>query len=349
MYEHHTSERPPIIEKIRAEMRGEVYQPAKPKKQEPLPPDPEDLHALFHVATGNRWMELGERESEAKMLFGEFWHQHELCILFADTNTGKSILAVQIAESIARRRKIDAFAIDARPGNVLYVDFELSTRQFRARYTGTAGDYNFSDHFLRAQFIPDAQLPGYGENHDRFLLDAIEYKINLVNAKVLIIDNITCVRGGTANAATALTLIKQLARLKATHQLSILVLAHTPKRRNPGRPISPDDLQGSKMLINFADSAFAIGSSQTDPKLRYLKQVKQRNAQQCYGEDNVCLCRIKKQGSFLRIAFEGHSPEAPHLRSKAPQLALADRMLLATEAARLSADGQTQRRFFGCE
>jgi hypothetical protein len=122
-----------------------------------------------------------------------------------------------------------------------------------------------------------------------------------------------------------------------------LVLAHTPKRRNPGRPICPDDLQGSKMLINFADSAFAIGSSQTDPKLRYLKQVKQRNTQQCYGEDNVCLCRIKKQGSFLRVAFEGHSPEAPHLRSKTPEIKLADRMLLATEAARLSADGQTQR------
>jgi hypothetical protein len=31
------------------------------------------------------------------------------------------------------------------------------------------------------------------------------------------------------------------------------------------------------MLINFADSAFAIDQSFTEPNTRYLKQIKQRN------------------------------------------------------------------------
>jgi hypothetical protein len=43
------------------------------------------------------------------------------------------------------------------------------------------------------------------------------------------------------------------------------------------RPLSANDLQGSKMLINFCDSAFAIGKSSNDKDLRYLKQIKQRS------------------------------------------------------------------------
>ena len=48
--------------------------------------------------------------------------------------------------------------------------------------------------------------------------------------------------------------------LKSKYGLSILVLAHTPKR-DSGKPLGRNDLQGSKMIINFCDSAFAIGES----------------------------------------------------------------------------------------
>jgi len=117
-------------------------------------------------------------------------------------------------------------------------------------------------------------------------------KEKVVTATVLIIDNITCLRGGTENAVVALRVMKNL---RANHGLSILVLAHTPKRRNPARPLSADDLQGSKLLINFADSAFAIGQSCAQTGLCYLRQIKQRNTRQVYSPDNVCLCRIIKE------------------------------------------------------
>jgi hypothetical protein len=85
-YNHLFAQRPPHLEQIRAEARGVKYRPAKRKKAALPPPDADDLRYLFTVCTGNRWMELGQREPEAKMLFGEFWHQRELCIMFADTN-----------------------------------------------------------------------------------------------------------------------------------------------------------------------------------------------------------------------------------------------------------------------
>ncbi|MES2266497.1 MAG: AAA family ATPase [Bacteroidota bacterium] len=338
MTPNHLAERPAVIEQLRAEIRGVPYRPAKKKKPEPVPPDPEESRYLFHVATGNRWMELGEREPVPKMLFGELWHQGELCILFADTNVGKSVLAVQIGNSIAEGRRIAHFVLHTKPATVLYIDFELGVTQFYTRYTHARNSYNFTDKFVRAQFTPNTGLPGGDSNNDDHLINAIEYRIQQLKATVLIIDNISCLRGGTENAQVALSLMKNLKALKNDYNLSILVLAHTPKRRNLGLPLSADDLHGSKLLINFADSAFALGTSATDPQLRYLKQIKQRNTAQIYGEDNVCLCRITKSANFLQMQFEGQSHEYLHLRTR-----MTNQLVLAPKIAQLSAAGYTQR------
>jgi hypothetical protein len=338
MTEHHTAERPEFIEKLRAEVRGIKYRPAKRSKWiDNQPADPEACRHLFSVATGKRWMELGEREPAPKMLFGELWHEGELCILFADTNVGKSVLAVQIGNSIALGKPIAPFAMGAEPANVLYIDFELSTKQFYQRYTGAEGDHNFPFSFFRAEFRPDNALNDYS-NYDEHIIAGIEYKINLVKATVLIIDNISCLRGGIENSSVALNLIKHLKALKTDYNLSILVLAHTPKRRNPGLPTSTDDMHGSKLLINLADSAFSIGTSAADPHLRYLKQIKQRSTGQVYGEDNVCLCRITKPGNFLQMQFEGNSHERLHLRTR-----LLNQHLLAPKVAELAAKAYSQR------
>jgi hypothetical protein len=338
-----SAERPDIIEDIRAEIRG-IKRPARSKKSAPPPRDLRDAGQLFTVCTGNRWMELGARLPVQKPLFGDFWRQGELCIMFAAANAGKSILAVQIADALSHGRTPAPFAPRARPVKVLYVDFELSTAQFCARYSGPGGDYCFSDNFMRAQFNPDPGLCPDPSAYNDLIFDAIQQKVYLANAKVLIIDNITCLRGGAENASVALRLMQSLKALKSRLGLSILVLAHTPKRRNPSRPLSADDLHGSKLLINFADSAFTIGASLRGPAngankgLCYLKQIKQRNTEQQYGENNVCLCRIVKRDSFLRFKFEGYSAERPHLPGPGGR-----RYVLAEKAAALSAQGLSQR------
>ena len=132
--------------------------------------------------------------------------------------------------------------------------------------------------------------------------------------------------------------MNMLNALRIDYKLSILVLAHTPKR-NTAQPLSADDLHGSKLLMNFADSAFTIGVSHTDSSLRYLKQIKQRSAEQVYGEGKVCLCRVRSYRSFLKFRFEGHSAEGAHLLSHPP----AAHATLSAQIAQLSAKGHTQR------
>ncbi|OIQ64578.1 hypothetical protein GALL_538700 [mine drainage metagenome] len=168
--------------------------------------------------------------------------------------------------------------------------------------------------------------------------DAISAEVSKTKANVLIIDNVTYAGNGTQNANAALSLMKALKALKIKFGLSILVLAHTPKR-NACKPLTVNDLQGSKMLINFADSAFAIGKSTAETSLCYLKQIKQRNTAQRHGPANVCLCRIQKPGAFLHFQFEGYSAEHQHLLSRSA----ASRQDFARTIAELSAAGLSQR------
>ena len=219
----------------------------------------------------------------------------------------------QIGNSITRGTPIQGFKLHAKPSPVLYIDFELNSKQFEQRYTDKAGTYIFDENFHRGEYNQLSMLPIDQKNYDDHVISALTRGIKATGATVLIIDNITCLRKGTDTTGQALPLMKKLKYLKTRHGLSILVLAHTPKR-NTAIPISRNDLQGSKMLMNFCDSAFAIGESHADKNVRYLKQVKQRFTECVYDTDNVMVCQTTKPGNFLQFEFMNYSTEWEHLK-----------------------------------
>jgi DNA-binding NarL/FixJ family response regulator len=333
-----SSERPWFIESIRQEARQYSDRARKAGKFGHVP-EKDPAKSMFRIHTANHWMDIEKDTPVPKMLFGEFWYEGELCILFADTNAGKSVLAVQIGDALARRHKIANFEIETEQANVVYLDFELSGKQFQSRYINEAGvSYRFGKGFYRAGFDPAADMPFDFKTYDEYMNSAVEYAVKSTGADVLIIDNITSLRSGTERAADALPLMKHLKALKTKLQISILVLAHTPKR-NPAVPITRNDLQGSKMLINFADSAFAIGESHREKGLRYLKQVKQRSTTEIYGETNVCLCRITRPLNFLQFDFVGHAAERVHLYRPTQR----ERELMEAQVLELAKQGLSNR------
>ncbi|OYQ37527.1 LuxR family transcriptional regulator [Flavobacterium cyanobacteriorum] len=268
---------------------------------------------LFTVKTASRWIEQAKTRPIPKMLFGEFWFEGELCILFADTNLGKSILAVQIGNSISKGEQIRGFKLETPKQPILYFDFELSDKQFENRYSiRFEQHYNFDNNFIRVEINPDAVIPE-AQTFEDYLNHSLERSITETGAKVLIIDNLTYLKNETEKAKDALPLMKHLKALKNKYGLSILALAHTPKR-DLSKPITRNDLQGSKMLINFCDSSFSIGESHSDKNLRYLKQIKQRNTEQIYDAENVCICQIDKPFNFLQFEFVNFGTEREHLK-----------------------------------
>ena len=299
---------------------------------------------LFKVRTANQWIEQAKISPIPLMLFGELWHDSELCILFADTNLGKSILAVQIADSISKGKMIAGLKLEAEKQPVLYFDFELSAKQFEIRYCVKdeaqkllEQHYSFDENFKRLEINPDAEIPE-NQSFEDYLNQSLEQSIAETGAKILIIDNLTYLKNETEKAKDALPLMKHLKALKSKYGLSILALAHTPKR-DLSKPLTRNDLQGSKMLINFVDSCFAIGESHTDKHLRYLKQIKARNTEIIYDTENVAVCQIQKPFNFLEFEFIGFGTEREHLK----ELTEKDRESTIEKAKELSQKGYSQR------
>jgi len=160
-----------------------------------------------------------------------------------------------------------------------------------------------------------------------------------LDPEVLIVDNITYLMNSYMLHSPALMLMRYLKNLKESCQLSILVLAHTMKRRF-SQPLTVNDMQGSKLLANFADSIFAIGESRRGPGVRYLKQIKTRSSDLKFGESGVCVGEISKIGSFLGLSFAGVSPEFHHVVEPPDERA---RKLLIEKAADLSGSGRSMK------
>ena len=79
---------------------------------------------IFSVKLANKWLEDASKRPIPNMLFSELWYEGEICILFADTNLGKSILAVQISNSISKGEQIHGFKLEAQKQPILYFDFD---------------------------------------------------------------------------------------------------------------------------------------------------------------------------------------------------------------------------------
>ena len=259
---------------------------------------------LFTIKTANKTIEDAALRPNPTDLYMKLWYEGEICCLFADSNQGKSIFAVQMAEHIAQRQK------------VLLVDCELSDKQFQLRYTNpdTGHHYQFSENLLRAEINPRSFT---AEKYEDAIINNIELIAQEQSASIIIIDNISYICKASEKGEEAGMLMVKLVQLKMKYGWSLLVIAHTPKR-SLWNPITQNDLAGSKRLYNFFDSVFAIGASAKDSQLRYIKQLKVRVEKYDYDENNVMVFRIEKTDSFLHFEFVGFSSEREHLNQKGP-------------------------------
>lgn len=278
----------------------------------------------------NQWIAEASHRETPKELFYELWYEGEMTILFATSGAGKSLLACQIGNNLSTT------------GTVLYLDCELSDKQFQVRYTDAEGNlFAFNEKFIRMELNTEAERPDK-MNEEEFLMSGIEQAVASTGAKILIVDNITYLRSDTEKSKDALPLMKALKQLKKKYNLSLLILAHTPKR-DMTKPLTENDLFGSVMQKNFADAMFAIGVSTTDSTLRYVKQIKERSTEKIYGEDNVIVYQVERVGAFLGFVFLQYGKESDYLK----QVTEPSKMELEETIYRLHEQGKSYREIAG--
>ena len=131
---------------------------------------------------------------------------------------------------------------------MLFIDCELSNKQFEMRYTDeeTNERHVFTVHFLRAEIDP-ASLEGV--DMSEAVLQSIEIAAQRGIRKVFI-DNLTFICRDAEKAVTAAELMIRLARLKKMYDLTMVVIAHTPKR-DSGFPLTQNDLDEILQVLDL--------------------------------------------------------------------------------------------------
>lgn len=257
---------------------------------------------MLSIKTANKSVDDALKMPDPVDLYYGLLNEGEVACLFADSNAGKSIFAVQMADYISRYRK------------VLYVDCELSEKQFQLRYTSKelGFRYYFSYNFYRAEIDP--ALIGV-ENYEQAIIKDIEDAAIQTDAKIVIIDNLTYLCNSSEKGDVAGLFMMKLLALKKKHSLTLLIISHTPKR-NLSNPITQNDLAGSKKLYNFFDNVFAIGQSAKDKRIKFVKQVKVRASEYIYDSNNVIIYEITNDNGYVHFLHKGYGKESEHLKEK---------------------------------
>lgn len=258
---------------------------------------------ILSLKPANDWIEDAAKRPDPRFFFHGLIAEHKNTVIFASTNVGKSILAVQIAEDIAWSEKVG------------YLDLELADKQFQMRYTDpeTGEIHLFPPNFIRAEIDPD--LIGTGDL-EQAILDSIEEAAKQ-GILFFIIDNLTFICHDAEKSAIASEFMMKLRKLKFAYGLTTVVIAHTPKRRGY-EPITINDLAGSARLGDFFDAGIVVARSARDNNLRYLKQVKVRTCEYKYDSDNVVVYDLVKVDGFLRFEVHGYASEEEHLKHGNP-------------------------------
>lgn len=259
----------------------------------------EDYTSIFNIRPLNDKLRESAQRPDPVSLWKNLWIEGELCCLFADTNVGKSIYAMQIAAEIAKSRKIVVF------------DFEMVDKQIEKRSRDTqrrlhAYPENLMHTGLEAGKLGDTPL-------EDVIVRAIEQAVTRHKIDTFIIDNIGWLVTNTSDGEIASKLMKSLFDLRMRRGFSILVIGHTNKR-DLKMPLTQNDLSGSKKLMNFFDAAFCINKSNSDGAVRYIKQIKTRNGAFEYDADHVLTCEITDEDGWVHFRERGFATEEQMLR-----------------------------------
>jgi KaiC/GvpD/RAD55 family RecA-like ATPase len=274
-------------------------------------------------------MEKAKNATTKAFLIGSLIKVGDVAILFSGPENGKSILGIQMADKISKGESMfnGLLRNECEPQKVIYFDFELSLSDYKNRYLDGAGNaYPFRDDGWMVRVGNDEDNPktfaDIASNMERILRQNIEQ----YQPTVVFIDNITAMsNGSTADAEVMRQIMTLLKDLNLRHNLTVIVLAHTPKRYDLSKPLAIADLAGSFLVAAFADTIIAIGKSKMGNSIKYILHVKLRDGVKIHDEQNVINVSIEKEGAFLQMKTleEPTGRETDHLMNK-NEIAISD-------------------------
>jgi KaiC/GvpD/RAD55 family RecA-like ATPase len=266
----------------------------------------------------NECIAEAKRSKPAARLFDEFWREGELALLFGASGVGKSLLAVQVADAMARGTPLHGFVMPTGRRKVLYVDLSLSDAQFRERYSGS-GDTPVPMSAKREKLsnadtasvgtrvsplrlfrFPEKLYRGRPQS-EMDLCDWIERTVEANAFQVVIVDDISAIKRTHDGIRETLACMRRLKQLRDKLGISILVLCDAFEPTDWW--VSENDMKRSRVLCTVADSVFAMGRKRRPEGARYVVQTRSRSAQLFWDSRNAPVGTITRLASGL-LGFE---------------------------------------------
>lgn len=202
-------------------------------------------------------------------LWGQYWAERELCVVAGDTGVGKTTLGLTIAQHLAGGRVLGVEDNVGRPRTVLYIDFELDTDDFYARY----GHTHTLEHLHWAGYNKLGYRPGHLESAAHWFLDTLDNYLAEHPINAIIVDQPDRLHLTQQQWDFLLRKLKELTRTK---NIGIMLIVNT-KPRNYSRPLELTHIYNHRRLSFDADSIIAIGADYKNAGLRYIKPLKIKN------------------------------------------------------------------------
>ncbi len=258
----------------------------------------------FSMMTGQEIMDEAAKLPDCVELFGEMIVEGETTFLYGSPNSAKSTLAVALCDVWSRGTSLMGKTNTGGPRKVVYVDFEMSLKQFEKRAKDDLGSHLFDPNFVRLTLNPDVDFRSAGfATMELFMEASLEQVIQTQAPKILVIDNLSYLVSGEAEkSSVAGALMKKMRALRDKYGLTLIIVTHMPKPSSDKgliRGLQLSQINGSSTFGNQIDAAIAMSKLDGADNIRYLKHVKVRNSEVVHGDENVLAFSLNKVDHLL--------------------------------------------------
>ena len=257
----------------------DIYQMNKPIETEPterkqsLSKKPTRVLRAF---SPSEFMEV-EMNKPPLELIGDCIPMSGLTVLYGLTKTGKSILAYQMMNDLARGN--DLFGGFLRnefgPKKVVYYDNENPRGVISKRYSneGDLSTFYFKDVEHNVSLVLDCiedmiEPPEKFPSSDELLDQAIEIVTEKINEgfEVIIVDNMMrLVTGNNKESDVMSKIMYKFKSLSETYRVAVILVTHTNKEYKTTR-LTPYHISGSAMTANLASTFIALNRNEFETK-----------------------------------------------------------------------------------
>ncbi len=254
------------------------------------------------IKTFNELAEIGKTLPPIKKLFGNFILDKSTTLFPSERGVGKTMLAMQIASSIANEKNEFLGEKIELNGNVFYVNLELREDLIAQRLTLLHSNNNISSPYNVFCFS--------GREGLDYLLPILTEEAKDKKPVLIIIDNLRTSLDGKNNENN-IEMTQTITRInKFNDDLNSTVLIVHHNKKGSSNQLTHSDMQsGAGALTDLVDSVFFLRSSNQSKDFRILKRSKSRV---CEEQDGAKLIKLNSETLWFEFV-ENEVNESEHI------------------------------------